>query len=177
MVAGKTFRTLVILTLFCLLAGCKVGGGWGKSAELDSPQIDDGEAVAVEVEDELKRSAMRIQANLEQLAALRQKDFEARHPRKVAAYKTPAEGPLGKRIPMKWNGSLEMGIKAVAKTIGWNYEVSGRRPIQSIVVQIDSFDMRVFQILESFGWQAGENVEVVINETDLLIKIIYLGEQ
>lgn len=128
------------------------------------------------IETRLEQSARKIQEQLSLLAELKQMDFENKNPSEVNFYKTPDAGPLSTTLPMAWNGPLEMGIKVIADSIGYTFEISGLEPVQPIIVTVNSHKMSAFEIIETMGWQAGRNVEVGVNEREKLIKILYLNK-
>ena len=119
----------------------------------------------------LEQSAVQIQKDLNNLARLYERDAIVEG--NVTPTRPPKDSVLLTKLPMRWNGPLEPALKTVAKSIGWEFRVSGRRPVQSIIVQINSRDMAVFEIVANCGHQAGKNAAVIISENSRTIEVIY----
>jgi hypothetical protein len=66
-------------------------------------------------------------------------------------------------------------VKTLADMIGYDFKVVGRKPIQERLVSIDALDVPAFNVLEDLGWQAGENIGVVVDQTQKTIQIAYSG--
>lgn len=126
------------------------------------------------VQTRIADSASQILDSLTLLAKLSEQDALVKG--KVTAQPAPTDPALLQPLPMIWDGPLEPAVKTIAKSIGWRCEVTGSKPIQPVIVQIRSMDTPVQKVIESFGWQAGNNVAVMIDEGAKLLKIVYLPE-
>jgi hypothetical protein len=93
----------------------------------------------------------------------------------VEVVKTPTSGTLSQPVTFRWSGPLQDAVKTLSDMIGYDFKVVGRKPIQERLVSIDALDIPAFNILEDLGWQAGENIGVVVDQTQKTIQIAYSG--
>lgn len=93
----------------------------------------------------------------------------------VEVVKVPDSGPLSRPVTFRWSGPLSDAIETLAGMIAYDFKVVGKKPIRDRLVSIDALDQPVFSILEDLGWQAGENIGVVVDQDLMIIKIAYAG--
>jgi hypothetical protein len=89
--------------------------------------------------------------------------------------KTPKTGPLSQLVTFRWSGPLQDAVKTLADMVQYDFKVIGQKPIQERLVSIDALDKPAFNILEDLGWQAGENIGVVVDQKQRFIQIVYAG--
>lgn len=122
----------------------------------------------------LSEAAESIHADLTLLSRIRQEESGVHE--RVRAHKTPnRDSSLSKLVTLSWSGPLEPAVQIVAEKIGFNYKVIGNGPAQPILVNLNYKDKPAFELLEDMGWQAGENVGVVLNQKVNELQVIYIG--
>lgn len=159
--------------LLCLVFLC-LGTGCVAKTKVETRHAPAPESAERMVEDRIEGAASEILEKLTLLARLEEQDALARG--QVTAQPKATDPALLQPLPMLWDGPLEPAVQSIAHTIGWTFDVTGSRPLQPVVVQIRSKDFPVQRVLEDCGWQAGDNVAVLIDQGAKLLKVVYLPE-
>lgn len=154
-----------LLATLLLSGGCTLGSS---KAVVTADPVGSADQFVMS---KLEQSAGQIQQDLNNLARLYERDAIVEG--NVTPTRPPKDSVLFTKLPMRWNGPLEPALKTVAKSIGWDFRVSGSKPVQNIIVQIDSRDMPVYEIVAHCGHQAGKQAAVIISEEMKTIEVIY----
>src|SRR6056297_3465369 len=98
-------KSKLVLTIMTIMAVATIGCGSKKPmmAPKTDPAID-----------QLNRTASDIKADLKKLAKIRQSQFET-----VELYEAPQEGPLTKKLTLKWAGPIDDVLEIIALTIDY----------------------------------------------------------
>lgn len=136
------------------------------SACTKTVQIDNTPAPVIE---SIAKSTQEIHTDLQQLLALKQLS-----PHPYQSVPTPTEGPLSKRITLKWVGSPDEAVKALSTLVGYQTpKVVGKKPANTANVSINAVDRPAAEVLEDIGLQMGDKAGVSIGSDQ--ITIIYEG--
>lgn len=90
-------------------------------------------------------------------------------------HKVPRSKGFDNTISINWSGPVEPLIRMIADRVSYKFRISGKKPINPMLVNIRSIDQPVFKVLEEIGWQAGEKVGVVVDENSSTIQVVYVG--
>lgn len=149
------------LSMFALVAGC-VPAAPPPQAQVD-PAIQS-----------LSKLAEGIHKDLGQLAMLERAKVQA-EVTPMQAFATPRSGPLATSVTLRWAGPIAPAVQMVAEMVGYQFKEVGAPPAQPPMVNLDAINRPAFEVLEDFGWQAGEKVGVVVDDGRRLIQVIYVG--
>jgi hypothetical protein len=83
------------------------------------------------------------------------------------------KGELGQKMSLSWSGPAHEPVKMIAKTLGWEYRVVGRRPADPLFVHIRAVNQPVFSVIEDIGTQMGTRAGIELNEVERLIVVDY----
>lgn len=128
------------------------------------PVIEPGIDPAIK---ELNEVARSIQSDLEKLARIQQAEFE-----EVRLHIPPAEGPLTKKITLRWSGPLVDVLEVIASLVDFEFQVRGKPPANPILVNIDETREPAFNVLEDLGWKAGKH-HVTVDAEERVIQLTY----
>jgi defect-in-organelle-trafficking protein DotD len=117
----------------------------------------------------LEQSAKQIETDLRQLVLLHT-DKKQGGLRAVL----PKDGPLGKKIVMKWNGPIEPAIKRIARAIRYKHKTIGTAPAAPITVKVDVVREKAYNVLDSIGWQAANKAQLLVDPLKKRITLAYL---
>lgn len=171
MVNSSLRRALLIgfvLSSMVVVTGCAAK----KKSDFKAPEPSSTEKL---VDERIASAADQILQKLTLVSKLAQQD--ALVTSKVVAQPDPIDQTIHKPLPMVWRGPLEPAIQTIAKAIGWEFEVTGIKPLQPINVLIRSESDPAYVIIESCGWQAGKYVAVQVDEGKQRLRIVYLPER
>lgn len=82
-------------------------------------------------------------------------------------------GQIAKKITIRYSGPITSATEKIAKLIDYSHIVVGNIPANPIMIDVDFTDATAYQVLESIGWQSGQQTKLIINETDETLKIIF----
>ncbi|MCP4020537.1 MAG: DotD/TraH family lipoprotein [Desulfobacteraceae bacterium] len=87
---------------------------------------------------------------------------------------TPKDQSLNKMLTLKWAGPIEPAAKVLAQEIGYKFKKSGSTPVQQVLIHINAKGKPAYEVLQDMGWQAGENIGIVVHESVKTIELVYV---
>lgn len=120
--------------------------------------------------EKIHQATLQIDRNVQNYLSIKQVNVK-----KPTVYEAPEDGPLAQRINFFWSGPVEPALRSLAQQADFRLQIVGRPPLQPKVVMIDGRDMAIFDVIQSIGWQVGENVGVGIKQKKRTIVLIYMN--
>lgn len=151
----KIFFIVLTISAVFIMIGCA-----SKRPRALQPKTDP----AIE---QLNKAASSIQADLKLLSKIKQAGYE-----KVELYKTPKDGPLTKKITLKWAGPVHDILEIIALSIDYEYKLRGQRPESPVLVNVDEIRVSAFKILEDLGWKIGKH-QLSVDAGKEMIQLTY----
>jgi hypothetical protein len=167
-VKKKGLKPVILMMAFCVWGG-------GCSSVKSSEVLSVAEPADDRIIAQLEASASEIHKDLSLLSQLKFQDSLATKGLTVSP--EPADSSLRKPLPMVWHGPIELAVQTVSKFVDYEFEMSGRAPIQPITVSIVSEKTSASNILKDCGNQAGNKAAVIVDERKRKIELVYLSEE
>ncbi|MCC7305018.1 MAG: DotD/TraH family lipoprotein [Alphaproteobacteria bacterium] len=159
-------RNLPFVSLsFCLLV-LSACGAVSQNFSASHPQLV---ASPDTVSGMLADAADRASKSLETLAAVEQ----ARSPEVSMAPPGDAPAELRRAITVNWVGPVEPITKTLAERAGYNFLPVGTPPPVPVIVNIDSENRPVIEVLRDVGLQLGIRGDVRVDSQKRLVEIQY----
>ena len=150
-----------VWSLCLVLAGC-VGPGADPA-----PVADDAEEDAVA--QQLAKAAGRAEAALGRLSRIE----ASRDP--IAWAEPPEIVPeaLMREVSLDWTGPLVGLARRLAKLSGYDYEETGARPVQPVIVDVHSVARPLIAVLREAGYQGGPRVKLVVDARRGIVEVVH----
>lgn len=91
----------------------------------------------------------------------------------ISETQSPPAGSLAQKITIRFAGPLTAATEKIANILGYSTKTTGQAPPQPVIVDLDYINTPVYDVLASMGWQAGENVGLIISEEHEELKIVF----
>ena len=148
--------SISIIVLSLLSSGC---------AEMQKNLQETNTFDSAPITKQISASAVDIHNDLIQLNKLKEMN-----PHVMTAKATPKDGPLAKKITLKWVGGPEEITKTLSTLIGFSApKIIGRPPANLKSVSLNVIARPAFEVIEDIGLQMGEQAGIVIGDKQLSV--------
>lgn len=160
--------TLAMLAGLSLLS---LGGCAVQQNTAHNPVIEPGKISSCDnkILSDLRDAIQYTSGNLEQLRKIKQGDWNG----EFTSNPPPVGTSMQKKITLGWQGGVEDILRSIALKGGYKLQITGKKPPQPVIVNVDVIDEPIYKVLEHIGWQTGKNIAVIRNDVDRTIKLIY----
>lgn len=146
-----------------VLAGCAGLGGDEALVEEDS-----GEDVVAQ---QLAAAAGRAEAALGWLSRIE----ASRDPIDWRAPPDMVPEALMREVSLDWTGPLAGLARRLAELSGYEYEETGARPVQPVIVDVHSVERPLIAVLREAGYQGGPRVKLVVDARRGVVEVVHRG--
>lgn len=114
---------------------------------------------------QISTSAGEIHRELLQLNKLKEMN-----PHVYQAKATPSDGPLTRKITLKWVGHPEEAVKTISTLVAFSTpKIIGNPPPNMKSVSINAVEKPAFEVLEDIGMQMGDSAGISIGDSQIAV--------
>lgn len=161
----------VALALLLCMTGCSTKNMSGTSKQLESNQVQPNQYTDAKVYQDLLAATEASQANLVMLRKIKQ--GSGQWPARLETAEPPPSSPMSKKITLTWHGPIESVVHVLASAVQYKVTITGKPPVQPVMVSMDAVDENVYKVIENIGWQTGNDVALVRDDRRRELKVIY----
>jgi defect-in-organelle-trafficking protein DotD len=125
----------------------------------NDPAISALQATAEQIEQEMRQLVL-LQSDTKQQGGLRAV--------------LPKDGPLGKPTTMQWSGPIGPAVQQIAKSVRYEYCVTGAAPAAPITVSLDVTQKPAYTVLDTIAWQAAGKAQLLVDPVKQKLTLAYL---
>ena len=150
---------------------CFVAAGCAGMAAQDAALSDDVDADADSVAQELAVAAGRAEEALGRLSRIEatRDPIEWREPPEIVPE------ALLRVVSLDWTGPLPGLAARLAALSGYEFEETGARPVQPVIVDVHSVERPVIAVLREVGYQGGPRIKLVVDARREVVEVVHRG--
>ena len=82
---------------------------------------------------------------------------------------------LMREVSLDWTGPLAGLAQRLAELSGYEYEETGARPVQPVIVDVHSVERPLIAVLREAGFQGGPRVKLVVDARRRVVEVVHRG--